>query len=201
MTPCTGGRGARKLNSPEPSQSVRVPLFEPIGPGMDCRQFLENHASYVDLRCSAIQERAFQQHVESCQRCARHDTIVRRSLLLVKSLPTIEPSPDFRARLDARLRSVQPEMSAPRLRPPLSAFAAVAAGLVIVAALAVTVMRADDAIRLAPVVASLPETEPSQAVTPALVATVPTGMSVWPAIMAASQASVHFVAAELVPER
>jgi hypothetical protein len=84
---------------------------------------------------------------------------------------------------------------------PLSAFAAVAAGLVIVASLAVTVMRGDDVIRMAPVVATLPESEPSQTMTPALVATVPTGMSVWPAIMAASQASVHFVAAELAPER
>lgn len=173
---------------------------------MDCRQFLENHSSYVDLRCSAIEEREFQQHLASCQRCARHDTVVRRSLLLVKSLPTIQPSPDFRARLDARLRSVQPEMSAPRFRPPLfrlplSAFAAVAAGLVIVASLAATMMRGDDVIRMAPVVATLPESEPSQAMTPALVATVPTGMSVWPAIMAASQASVHFVAAELAPER
>ena len=172
---------------------------------MDCRQFLENHSSYVDLRCSAIEEREFQQHLADCQRCARHDTAVRRSLLLVKSLPTIQPSPDFRARLDARLRSVQPEMSAPRFRPslfrlPLSAFAAVAAGLVIVAALAAT-MRGDDVIRMAPVVATLPESEPSQTMTPALVATVPTGMSVWPAIMAASQASVHFVAAELAPER
>jgi hypothetical protein len=37
--------------------------------------------------------------------------------------------------------------------------------------------------------------------TPTFVATVPTGMSVWPAIMAASQAQMHFVAAELASER
>jgi anti-sigma factor RsiW len=168
---------------------------------MDCRQFLENHTSYVDLHCSAIEEREFQQHVASCQRCARHDTMVRRSLLLVKSLPTIEPSPDFRTRLEARLRLVQPEVTAPRFRPSLSAFAAVAAGLVIAAALAGNALRSDNVIRMAPVVASLPESEPSQVMTPALVAMVPTGMSVWPAIMAASQASVQFVAAELAPER
>ena len=169
---------------------------------MDCREFLDNHALFVDLRCSAIEERAFQQHAAECPKCAHHDAIVRRSLLLVKSLPTIEPSPDFRARLDARLRSVQPELSAPRFRPSLSAFAAVAAGIMLVAALAANMMRdANDVIRMAPVVATLPEPEPSQVVTPALVATLPTGMSVWPAIMAASQASVHFVAAELAPER
>jgi hypothetical protein len=33
-----------------------------------------------------------------------------------------------------------------------------------------------------------------------MAATVPTGMSVWPALMVASQ-SVHFVAAELANER
>lgn len=169
---------------------------------MDCREFLDNHALYIDLRCSAIEERAFQQHLAECPKCARHDAAVRRSLLLVKSLPTIEPSAEFRARLDARLRSVQPELAAPRFRPSLSAFAAVAAGLILVAALATTTARqGNEVILMSPVVASLPEPEPSQGLTPALVATVPTGMSVWPAIMAASQASVHFVAAELAPER
>ena len=169
---------------------------------MDCREFLDNHALFVDLRCSAIEERAFQQHAAECPRCAQHDATVRRSLLLVKSLPTIEPSPDFRARLDARLKLVQPEVFAPRPRMPMSAYASMAAAAVIVTVVAANWMnRGDDVIRMAPVVATLPEPEPAQALTPALVATVPTGMSVWPAIMAASQASVHFVAAELAPER
>lgn len=170
---------------------------------MDCREFLDNHALFVDLRCSAIEERAFQQHAAECPKCAHHDAMVRRSLLLVKSsLPAIEPSPDFRARLDARLKLVQPEVVAPRFRPPLSMFATLAAAAVVVAVLAAnTFGRGNEVIRMAPVVATLPEPEPSQALTPALVATVPTGMSVWPAIMAASQASVHFVAAELAPER
>ena len=169
---------------------------------MDCREFLDNHALFVDLRCSAIEERAFQQHAAECPECAHHDAMVRRSLLLVKSLPVIEPSPDFRARLDARLKQVQPEVVAPRPRMPFSAYASMAAAAVIVTVIAANWMnRGDDVIRMAPVVATLPEPEPSQALTPALVATVPTGMSVWPAIMAASQASVHFVAAELAPER
>lgn len=168
---------------------------------MDCREFLDNHALFVDLRCSAIEERAFQQHVAECPKCAHHDAMVRRSLLLVKSLPTIQPSHDFRARLDARLRSVEPEIVAPRFRPSFPVLAAAAAGIVLVAALAATTLRRSEVIRLAPVVATLPEPEPAQIVTPALVATLPTGMSVWPAIMAASQASVHFVAAELAPER
>jgi hypothetical protein len=54
---------------------------------------------------------------------------------------------------------------------------------------------------MAPVVATLPQPEPMQVATPAMVAAVPTGMAVWPAIMFASQAQIQFVAAELASER
>jgi hypothetical protein len=54
---------------------------------------------------------------------------------------------------------------------------------------------------MAPVVASIPELETSPVASSALVATVATGMSVWPAIMVASQAPIHFVAAEMATER
>lgn len=142
------------------------------------------------------------EHMRRCPKCARHDTAVRRSLLLVRSLPDIEPSPDFRARLEARLRSgAQPV----ELRRPLlssGAFVAIAATIAFVAFLAAGALRpaATPEILMQPVVATAPESEPSFA-SSALVATVPTGMSVWPAIMAASQAPMHFVAAELASER
>lgn len=72
-------------------------------------------------------------------------------------------------------------------------FAALAAGVV--------ARGGSEPVRMPPVVATLPELESSHAGTPAFVATVPTGMSVWPAIMVASQAQVHYVAAELANER
>jgi hypothetical protein len=146
------------------------------------------------------------QHMHQCPSCAHHDMIVRRSLMLVKSLPTIEPSPDFQARLAARLRAATPPtvLATPRpLRASFGAFVALAAGIGFVAYLAADAMRprAPVEIRMPPVVASVPELEASAVATPALVATVPTGMSVWPAIMVASQAPVHFVAAEMTTER
>ena len=49
-----------------------------------------------------------------------------------------------------------------------------------------------DAIRLAPVVAYLPETEPSALATPAMVASMPIGMTVWPALYVAQQAPWQF---------
>ena len=170
---------------------------------MDCREFRDNHAPYIDQRLSAVAENEMRQHAQECQRCAEHDTRVRRSLILVRSLPTIEPSPDFQARLNARIRALPP-VGPVASRPPFRSVAAIAASLVLFATLAAGLISRGDApaIRMTPVVATLPETEGahSQVATPALAATVATGMSVFPALMVASQ-SVHFVAAELANER
>jgi hypothetical protein len=124
--------------------------------------------------------------------------------MLVRSLPTIEPSPGFRARLDSRLRMATAPVTGTRpAQTPFGAFFALAAGVAFVAYVATDMLRGSGPreIRLPPVVATLPEIEPASDATPALVATVPTGMSVWPAIMLASQVPMHFVAAELASER
>lgn len=173
---------------------------------MDCKEFRERHAPFVDLMCSAHDENEMRQHMRVCSECTRHDTRIRRSLLLVRNLPTIELSPDFRARLDAKLRAVALEPAVPASRPirfSLRAFASIAAGVAFVAYLASDVVRRSKPaeIMMAPVVATLPQSEPAQEATPAMVAAVPTGMSVWPAIMLASQAQFQFVAAELASER
>jgi hypothetical protein len=141
-------------------------------------------------------------HMRACPVCARHDMLVRRSLMLVKSLPTIETSPGFRARLDARLRA-SPREATPRRSRISYVVVAAAAGVMFMTYLATDTLRttAPRVIRLAPVVASAPESEPSPVATSGFVATVPTGMSVWPAIMVASQATIHFVAAEMATER
>lgn len=167
---------------------------------MHCREFLERHALYVDLMCSAVEEHEMREHARQCPKCSRHDTVVRRCLLLVRNLPTIQPSADFQARLQARLRATEvPSFASSRpMRPSYRAFAALAAGVAFVTYLAADMMRrAPSDIRMPPVVATLPEGD----ATPAFVATVPTGMSIWPAIMLASQAPMHFVAAELASER
>jgi len=173
---------------------------------MDCREFRDRHSLFVDLMCSAFDENEMRDHVRICPDCSRHDTVIRRSLMLVRSLPTIEPSPDFQARLQAQLRAIAlapASTSARQMRPSYRAFAAVAAGVVFVTYIAADLVRRTTAhdVQMTPVVATLPELEPSQAATPAMVAAVPTGMSVWPAIMLAGQTHMHFVAAELASER
>ena len=171
---------------------------------MDCKEFRDKHALFVDLMCSAVEEAEMRAHAQECAKCARHDTVVRRSLLLVRNLPVIEPSPLFQKRLDERLRATTPPFVAPQapIRSPYWSFAALAAGVMFVTYLATgALMRAPEPLPLNPVVATLPALETSPMATPTFVATVPTGMSVWPAIMAASQAQMHFVAAELASER
>jgi hypothetical protein len=156
--------------------------------------------------CSAHDENEMREHLRICPACARHDTRIRRSLMLVRSLPRIEPSADFRARLDARLRALATEAAVPVARPmrfSVRAFASIAAGVVFVTYLATDAVRRAQPVEvtMAPVVATLPQPEPMQVATPAMVAAVPTGMAVWPAIMFASQAQIQFVAAELASER
>jgi hypothetical protein len=173
---------------------------------VDCKRFREEHATFVDLMCSAVEENEMRRHLRRCPQCAHHDMLVRRSLMLVKSLPMIEPSPDFRARLESRLRTVSPATSRKAARISYAPVLAVAAAMAFMAFLAIDGMRhaslqASQPIRLAPVVASVPDFEASPVASPALVATVPTGMSVWPAIVVASQTPTHFVAAEMATER
>jgi anti-sigma factor RsiW len=174
---------------------------------MDCREFRKNHALFVDARNNAAEAQAMREHLNSCPACARQDMLIRRSLLLVRNLPRIEPSPGFAARLDARLRAASATTSESRLplRFSIGAFSAIAATVAFVTVAASMSVRHSHAteIRLDPVVATLPELEsaPSPVATPALVATVPTGMPVWPGIMVATQAPMHFVAAELASER
>jgi hypothetical protein len=130
---------------------------------------------------------------------------VRRALLVAHNLPTIEPSARFGERLQLRLAQERALLAATHGAAaahaggqwrPLSAgaYTAVAAGILVAAGLAATftnVGREQEMIRLSPVVATLPEVEPSALATPAMVASMPTGMTVWPALYVAQQAPWH----------
>ena len=174
---------------------------------MNCREFRRKHDGYVDDTLSGAEIDAMTSHLRFCERCSRLDTRVRRALLVAHNLPTIQPSAAFAAGLQARLTQERALMAARRAAPgtlygeggwrPLSsgAYAMIAAGILLVAGLAVTVTAASgepEAIRLAPVVASRPEVEPSMLATPAMVASMPAGMAMWPAVFVAQQAPWHF---------
>ena len=173
---------------------------------MNCREFRRKHDAYIDDTLSGDALEVMARHRSLCEPCARLDTRIRRALLLARNLPTIQPSARFRERLQFRLARERTLLAAARAARGagtdsrwrlLSAgsYAAMAAGILAVAGLAATLtgMGRDAAIiRLAPVVATLPETEPSTLATPAMVASMPIGMTVWPALYVAQQTPWHF---------
>lgn len=71
---------------------------------MDCLEFRRHHLAYVDDTLPGDVLVAVERHRVECAECGAHDTLVRRSLLLARNLPTVELSDDFAARLEARLR-------------------------------------------------------------------------------------------------
>ena len=74
---------------------------------MDCSAFRRHHVAYVDDTLPQDLLVAAARHAAECPACARHDTAVRRSLLLARNACTgapLECSDDFAARLEARLR-------------------------------------------------------------------------------------------------
>jgi hypothetical protein len=171
---------------------------------MNCREFRRKHDAYIDDTLSGVELDAMARHRSFCDACARLDTRVRRALLVAHNLPTIELSAHFEERLQLRLAEERLRMAAMDVSSPAASrwrpsspggYAAMAAGLIIVTGLAATlsnVGREPEVIRLAPVVATLPELEPSMLATPAMVASMPTGMTVWPALYVAQQAPWHF---------
>lgn len=169
---------------------------------MDCREFRNQHVGFVDDTLPAVDMDAMRRHRDVCFTCARHDAAVRRSLLLVRNLPCIEPSPDFMARLNDRLRRVEPVRHTHRRMAAgaVGAFAVMAAGIAIVAFFGYEMSaraRTPEILRLPPVVASTPELPPPPVATPAFAASVPTGMGVWPAVMMAGDAQLHMASLEL----
>lgn len=132
-----------------------------------------------------------QRHIIECAECARIDASVRRSLMLVHSLPLIEPSPGFSAKLDARLRECrlsQHVVSGYGFRT-VAVIGAVAS-LVMLGYVAET-MRAvgqrptDIVLPPAVAVAVPPDTTPA----PSIVASVSTGIPIWPAAVLMEQSS------------
>ena len=170
---------------------------------MDCRTFHKKHVAFVDDTLPGCEMVAMRRHRDGCERCARHDATIRRALMVARSLPTIEPSPDFAARLEARLAMERrARTSPPPVRyahgPGLRAFMAIAATVVVVGYVALSLLgdaAPSRVIALQPVVATEPAGEPEAMpplAAPALVTTAAAGLPVWPVMFLAEEAPVHF---------
>lgn len=190
---------------------------------MDCGSFRDNHAAFIDNALDDVELGAMRTHRAECTDCAEHDATIRRALLLFRNMPTIEPSPDFGRRLNARLRQTERSLAwshAAGMRGPSwttfawAASGVLAAGYILVATIggpvsggAMAVARSTE-LALAPVVvtAHVPKARVDSApigplraspmASPAIVASVSMGMPVWPAALLAAQAPMHFATTE-----
>ena len=190
---------------------------------MDCREFRNKHVAYVDDLLAGVDMDAMRAHLNECGACSRQDTAVRRSLILVRNLPSIEPSPDFMARLNSRLAEIGPPSRhavAPRSSlfisaPAIGTFAALAAGIAAVAVLATQTTRyfsptatersavatvvaapADSAGVIAEMAADSASASDITMANAAYVAAVPTGIPIWPAVVMVGETPMRFANTE-----
>ncbi len=189
---------------------------------MDCKRFRKNHLGYLDDTLPGTDMAAAQRHLLGCEPCAAHDALVRRSLMAARSLPTIEPSADFQAKLRAKLAQCRAEQAGELgqqtdqrgvrgvLQPtdtmlplsavgtggarPVRAAMAVAAGaaLAVVAWQSVSKSTAPE-LRMAPVTASTPALPETPYVSAELLQAMATGNPVWSAALVVDDLPVTFV--------
>ncbi len=169
---------------------------------MDCRDFKEKHFAFVDDTLPGIELIGMQVHLTECEGCAKQDAMVRRSLLLFRNLPSIEPSPDFSIRLQQKLNAAKLADREANSGRALKLAATLAfTSVVMLGYIAVSLRQVDypQDIVLPPVVAIAydPGTAPIAGPAPEMVASVPAGLPLWTAALLAEQAPVHFASLDL----
>jgi hypothetical protein len=170
---------------------------------MDCLEFRNQYLAFADQTLPPEAQSAADMHLALCSMCARHDLAMRRGLLVLRNLPSVEPSSDFYVRLTTTLhRMERAEAHASRYRGPgLRAFAAAAAGVVGIGFLAAVLFNWTAQARnlaLAPVIARTPAVVPYPATNSSFVASASAGLPIWPAAMLVDQAPVRFASEQLL---
>jgi anti-sigma factor RsiW len=168
---------------------------------MDCREFCDQHLAFVDDTLAGIELVRMQRHMAECESCANQDAKIRRALLLFRNIAPIEPSRNFSDRLEARLKECQTEQLAYSQRNlRLGAVAATLASAIMLGYIGTTLYNNSTPPRdlvMAPVVATIPDSEFMSTSAPAIVTSVSAGLSIWPAAMFAEQVPVRFAHSQL----
>ena len=171
---------------------------------MNCRDFRTLHLDFTDRTLDAPRCAEALEHIEACADCARFDALVRRSLMLVHSLPPVAPDSRAHARIMAAAAhrggaSERYLMSAPRMVAAASlAFtvgalflrhsAPAAASLPPVVASAVIPAPT-------PIVARIPERAPARRSD--LMAAPAGGIPLWPAASFVDESPARFASIQL----
>jgi len=167
---------------------------------MDCKEFAARHAAFIDDTLPGFQMAAMREHLTECARCARRDAEVRRALLLLKNLPPIQVSEGFQERLQARISAEGPAFTSSGARD-FGAMKWRAAAVVLIAIVGVSSWPAQgsrhpEPTRLPAVFASAPVniSDAGDESAPAFVASMSTGIPMWPALMLAEEGPLRFAA-------
>lgn len=176
---------------------------------MDCRTFRRQHVAFVDDTLAGIDVVPMERHRIECATCARMDADVRRSLLLIRNnLPTIQPSEEFSLRLARRLEAERARSLTPVplfKGPGLRGFLSMSMGVVALGVLSVALTREPEQVAhtvrlphvtLRPQGAPLGMNSALPVAPPAFVASVSTGMAVWPALMMMEEAQSRYADAQ-----
>jgi hypothetical protein len=170
---------------------------------MDCREFHDKHLAFVDDTLAGIELVGMQMHLTECESCSRRDATIRRSLMLFRSLPAIEPSHDFSAKLEQRLKAIKfAEATGSHRTPSRRAVGAAMAvsSMLMLTYIGVSLRRVDvpQDIILPPVVATadLP-INPADAPAAEMMASVSAGVPIWTAALFAEQTPSHFASIQL----
>ena len=166
---------------------------------MDCKEFATKHAAFIDDTLPGFQMAAMREHLTACARCARRDAEVRRALFLLKNLPPVKVSEGFQDKLRERISAEGPAYQPKRFPYAGSAKWAAAAALLITVAGGVkswSEKSPAEITRLPAVFASLPSDAFGYGVNdesaPAYVASMSTGIPMWPALMLAEEGPLRF---------
>ena len=109
---------------------------------MDCRAFRQQHGDWVDDLLDSSEGDSLARHTADCAPCARFDALARRALMVARNTPQIEVSPEFSARLAARIAEERRRRIAahepshverPRFAPSSGSWVRVAAAVAVVA--------------------------------------------------------------------
>ena len=172
---------------------------------MDCKHFRDNHFAFVDDTLPGIELVGMQMHLNECESCAKHDATIRRSLMLFRSLPTIQPSSDFSSRLEEKLRETRLADAAAVQAGRTRTFATtiVFTSIVMLGYIGVSLRNVDAPrdIVLPPVVALAPAEEPMpmeiSSPAPEMLVAASAGLPLWTAALLAEQSPIHFASLEM----
>ena len=167
---------------------------------MDCKSFDARHAAFLDDTLPGFQMEAMRDHLTECARCSRRDAGVRRALLLLKNLPPIQVSDGFEDRLRARISAEGPAYQQPRTRDfgPMKWGAAAALLIAIIGVTSWPANRnAESRPTRLPAVFAMPLSisVTDNVAAPEYVASMSTGIPMWPALMLAEEGPLRFASA------